>query len=132
MPLAVHLTAANRHDLKGLSKLLTSFFAERPPPSEKHPQHICLDKAYDAEEADKLLEEEMDYETHVKRRDEEDNTPGIGEPVYPARRWKVERSISWLNNMRKLRVRWAKKTINYRALWLLAIALLTYRQLVLG
>jgi hypothetical protein len=68
VPLSVHLSAANRHDRKGLADL-------------------------------------------------------IGEPVYPARRWKAERSISWLNNMRKLRERWEKKAANYRGLWLLAIAL---------
>ena len=59
-------------------------------------------------------------------------TGGVGEPVYPARRWKVERSISWLNNMRKLRVRWEKKVENYRGLWMLAAALITYRHIILG
>jgi putative transposase len=105
--------------------------AERPEPGQQAPQHLCLDKAYDAEEADLLLEE-LGYIGHIKRRGESDD-PGIGEVVYPARRWKVERSISWLNNMRKLRVRWEKKAENYRGLWLLlAAALITYRRIILG
>lgn len=131
-PLSVHLTAANRHDLKGLFGLVSSFLVERPEPTANRLQHICLDKAYDAEEADELLEGELGYETHVKRKGEDQGESGVDEPVYPARRWKVERSISWLNNMRKLRVRWAKKAVNYRALWLLAIALVIYRRTVLG
>ena len=44
----------------------------------------------------------------------------------------MERSISWLNNMRKLRVRWEKKVENYRGLWMLAAALITYRHIILG
>jgi putative transposase len=133
VPLAFHLSAANRHDLKGLSRLLDpeGLFALRPEPSEGAPQqHLCLDKAYDAKEADKLLET-LGYVGHIKRQGEDD-VPGVGEPLYPARRWKVERSISWLNNMRKLRVRWEKKAENYRGLWLLAAALITYRRIVLG
>jgi putative transposase len=89
-----------------------------------------LDKAYDAEEADELLEK-LGYTGHIKRRGQSDE-PGVGEVIYPARRWKVERSISWLNNMRKLRVRWEKKAENYRGLWMLAAALITYRRIILG
>jgi putative transposase len=132
VPLAFHLSGANPHDLKGLSELLDPerFFASRPKPNEQRPQHLCLDKAYDAQEADELVEE-LEYTKHIKRQGQSDK-PGIGEAVYPARRWKVERSISWLNNMRKLRVRWEKKAENYRGLWLLAAALITYRRIVLG
>jgi len=130
-PLAFYLTAANRHDVKGLPPLLTGgWLIERPEPDETNPQHICLDKAYDDQKMDEFLHN-LGYIIHVKRRGQ-DATPGIGEPIYPARRWKVERTISWLNNMRKLRVRWEKKAANYRALWLLASALIVYRLIVLG
>ncbi len=133
VPLAFHLSGANRHDLKGLSHLLKpeeGLLTLRPEPTDREPQHLCLDKAYDAEEADLLLEE-LGYTGHIKRRGEDD-APGVGEPIYPARRWKVERSISWLNNMRKLRVRWEKKAENYRGLWMVAAALITYRRIILG
>ena len=131
VPLAFHLSGANRHDLKGLSRLLgAGLLVERPEPGERAPQHLCLDKAYDAEEADLLLDA-LGYTGHIKRRGQSDE-PGVGEVVHPARRWKVERSISWLNNMRKLRVRWEKKAQNYRGLWLLAVALIIYRRIILG
>lgn len=113
VPLAVLLTKANRHDLKGLSTLLKKkHLVDRPEPDEQT-QHLCLNKAYDAEDTDELLDE-LGYTGHVKRQnrsEEEKETEsahqqnsdvGIGEPVYPPRRWKVERSISWTNNMRKL------------------------------
>lgn len=132
VPLAVHLSGANRHDLKGLGHLLgkEGMLVTRPEPDEGSPQHLCLDKAYDAEEAESLLER-SGYTGHIKRQGEKDE-PGVGEVVYPARRWKVERSISWLNNLRKLRVRWEKKARNYRGLWLFAAALITYRRIILG
>jgi transposase len=36
--------------------------------------------------------------------------------VYPARRWIVERTISWLVKRRSLRTRWSKKAGNWLAL----------------
>lgn len=132
VPLAFHLSAANRHDKKGLASLLGSgLLTERPEPTEQHPQHLCLDKGYDYDDVHEHVEA-LGYISHIKRQGETDDTPGLGEPVHPPRRWKVERSISWLNNMRKLRTRWAKKAANYRGLWLLASALCIFRRIVLG
>ena len=131
VPLSVHLTGASRHDIKGLPALLgEGMLVERPEPTDQAKQHLCLDKAYAAKETDERLRR-MKLIGHVKQPGEV-SEPGVGEPVYPARRWKVERSISWLNNMRKLRVRWEKKASNYLALWLLAASLITYRRIVLG
>lgn len=131
VPLSVHITGANRHDIKGFEPLLTTgMLIKRPESTESNPQHLCLDKAYASEETNRRLEH-MGITGHVKQKGEE-RLPGVGEPVYPARRWKVERSISWMNNMRKLRVRWEKKVDNYLSLWLLTAALITYRKIVLG
>lgn len=130
-PLAFHLTAAHRHDKIGLPTLLKSgWFIARPQPTEQARQHLCLDKGYDYVDIEELVAD-LDYQAHIKRRGETDE-PGIGEPIHPARRWKVERTISWFNNMRKLRTRWEKKAANYQALWLFAAVLIIYRLIVLG
>jgi putative transposase len=130
-PLGLHLSGAQRHDMKGLAALLTSgLLVARPKPSRRKRQHLCLDKAYDYAEIDQLLAS-LGYVAHIKRRGQDDRE-GIGEPTYPPRRWKVERTISWLNNMRKLRTRWEKKAENYQALVMLASALILYRLIVLG
>lgn len=130
-PLGLHLSGANRHDMKGLEALLTSgLLVRRPKPSGRKRQHLCLDKGYDYEEIDHLLAS-LGYEAHIKRRGQEERA-GLGEATYPPRRWKVERTISWLNNMRKLRTRWEKKAENYQALVMLASALIVYRLIVLG
>lgn len=131
VPLSFYLSGANRHDIKGLKPLLgDGMLTERPEPTDGAPQHLCLDKAYAAAGTDEMLGD-MGIVGHVKRKGAP-SEPGVGEPVHPARRWKAERSISWLNNLRKLRVRWEKKAENYEALWLLGAALITYRRTVLG
>ena len=131
VPLALYLSAAQRHDVKGLRPMLTTgWLIERQPPEETEEQHICLDKAYHDQKMETFLQE-LGYISHIKQRGDDGN-PGIGEPVYPPRRWKVERTISWLNNMRKLRTRWEKKADNYLALWLFACSLLIFRRIVLG
>jgi putative transposase len=78
VPLAFNLSGANRHDLKGLSHLLDQeeLFAARPEPTERAPQHLCLDKAYDTQEADELPEE-LGYAGHIKRRGQRDKA-GVG------------------------------------------------------
>ncbi len=130
-PLGLHLSGANRHDMKGLTDLLgKGLIVPRPKPSRRKRQHLCLDKAYDYDEIDHLVAR-LGYVAHIKRRSQDDR-PGIGEPIEPPRRWKVERTISWLNNMRKLRIRWEKKAENYQALVMLASALILYRLIVLG
>lgn len=130
-PLGLHLSSANRHDMKGLASLLgKGLIVPRPKPTRRKRQHLCLDKAYDYEQIDHLVAR-LGYVAHIKRRGQDDR-PGIGEPIKPPRRWKVERTISWLNNMRKLRTRWEKKAENYQALVMLASALILYRLMVLG
>jgi putative transposase len=46
-PLGVVVAGANVHDTKLLKETIESIVVERPEPSEKSPQHLCLDKGYD-------------------------------------------------------------------------------------
>src|SRR5690606_19454555 len=65
VPLSVHITGANRHDIKGLEPLLTTGMLIKRP--ELEPQHLCLDKAYASEETDRRLEH-MGIMGHVKQK----------------------------------------------------------------
>ena len=130
-PLGLHLSGANRPDMKGLADLLTAgLIIPRPKPTRRKRQHLCLDKGYDYETIDDLLSR-LGYTAHIGRRGQVDRR-GIGEASHPPRRWKVERTISWMNNMRKLRTRWEKKAENYQALCMLAASLILHRLIVLG
>ena len=69
------------------------------------------------------------YEPHVRQIGEEKLDPAAGRKKLPARRWVVERTISWLNRCRGILVRYEKKAQNYLGVVQLACALLWYRRL---
>jgi putative transposase len=52
--------------------------------------------------------------------------------IHPARRWIVERTISWLTKRRSLRTRWSKKAENWLALVQLACAHMLLNLAVFG
>src|SRR5829696_6836976 len=121
-PLSVVLTGANGHDKISAIDLMVSIALKRPAHKE---QHLCADKAYDAAEVREFAASEG-YTTHIKVNPrKKDSTESSGEhsqqrdsPSEPhlARRWVVERTISWLVKRRSLRTRWSKKAQNWLAL----------------
>ena len=129
-PLSVVLTGANRHDKISAVDLIVSIVLKRPAQKE---QHLCADKAYDASEVREFAtSREGGYTTHIKvnpRKKESTQSSGQSSQqrdshgeAHPARRWVVERTISWLVKRRSLRTRWSKKAENWLALIQLACA----------
>jgi putative transposase len=115
-PMAVYGTGANRHDTWGAASLVISIMAKRP----RSKQHFCADRAYDSEDVHEFIEA-AGYEGHIKhrrRRNEPvlDPTAGLGEAAHPARRWVIERTLSWLAKRRSIKLRWSKKAQNWLAL----------------
>ena len=125
MPLAVVIEGANRHDCKLVEATLESIAVDRPQPTTKRPQGLCLDKGYDYEEV-RALAQEFGYTAHIRARGEEAQAIKR-EAGYKARRWVVERTHSWLNRFRRILIRWEKKPDNYLALLHLSCALITFR-----
>ncbi len=65
---------------------------------------------------------------HIRYRAFSTHPPPPLEPHrHPARRWVVERTLSWQNDFRSLRVRWAKKSSNWLAFIYFASALILWR-----
>ena len=137
-PISIVLTGANRHDKVSAIELICSVVTKSPAHKE---QHLCADKAYDAEEVREFASS-MGYITHIKVNprtkgaDESSNEPsaqeGYSERIHPARRWVVERTISWLVKRRSLRTRWSKKAENWLALVQLACAHILLNLAVFG
>ena len=137
-PLSVVLTGGNRHDKVSAIELIASVALKRPAHKE---QHLCADKAYDAVDVREFVASEG-YIAHIKvnpRRtargsDEEDlhEKESAGQKTHPARKWVVERTISWLTKRRSLRTRWAKKAGNWMALVQLACAHILLNLAVFG
>lgn len=100
-----------------------------PPNPTRTRQHLCLDKGYDnpTGHAAAMV---YGYVPHIRRIGEE-KFDRRGRPSQPARRWVVERCLSWLNGCRSILVRWAKASSNYLAFVHLAAAMLWYRRIKL-
>lgn len=125
-PLGATVDGANRHDTKLLEATIEAIVVERPAPTEAAPQHLCLDKAYDNPTGEAAVLKHH-YIPHLRRIGEE-KLEDAGEIRYPARRWVVERTLSWLSKCRALLVRYEKKASNYLAFLQLACALLWFRR----
>jgi putative transposase len=141
-PLSIVLTGANRHDKVSAIDLVVSMLLKRPAHNKE--QHLCADKAYDAADVREFLASEG-YIAHIKVNPRRGKGGGesSGEPSreeeasakkepHPARRWVVERTISWLSKRRSLRTRWAKKAENWLALVQLACAHILLNLAVFG
>src|SRR6476620_477097 len=124
VPLSVSVDAANRHDMKMTKPTLQNVVINKPEPTIKSKQHMCMDKGYDYPEVYELLED-YGYTIHVRLRGKGRSRRKI--PKYRARRWVVERTHSWTNRFRRLLIRWEKKIENYIAMLHFACAWITHR-----
>jgi putative transposase len=130
-PLALHVTGANEHDKWSVDDLVFTVVVPRPSGQ----QHLCADKGYDYADVFQVVRDE-NYIPHIKRRrkrgDPPDPCPIPGEHRYPARRWVVERTLSWLVKRRSIRTRWCKKAENWLALLQFACAHILHDMAVFG
>jgi putative transposase len=125
-PMGIVIAGANVHDAKLLEKTIDAIVVERPEPTEKSSQHLCLDKGYD-NPTGRTATEQADYTPHIRRIGEEKLDPK-GRKNRKARRWVVERTLGWLSKCRGILVRYAKKSCNYLGIIQLACGLLWYRR----
>ena len=114
--------------MKLLELTLDEMVVERPSGKGAPKQHLCGDKAYVGEPAEKSIRE-RNYIPHIRQRGEELMSKKRN-PHYRARRWVVERTHSWLNRFRKLLVRFEKTPVGYVALLELERALIAFRQII--
>ena len=133
MPLALHITGANEHDKWSADDLIISIVVQRP---KKKKQHLCADKGYDYDDVHQCVEQER-YIAHIKHRRRRgepvvEQCPIPGETQHPARRWVVERTLSWLTKRRSIRVRWCKKFENWKALVQFACAHILFNRAFYG
>ena len=96
--MGVVITGANVHDTKLLAKTIDAIVVERPEPTKKSPQHLCLDKGYDNPTGCAATEQAA-YTPHIRRIGEE-KLDTKGRKSRKARRWVVERTLGWLSKCR--------------------------------
>jgi transposase len=122
-PLVVILTAANVHDVKELLPLVDSIPLVRgkPGPPRHRPDRVQGDTAYDSKQHRQALRRRGITPVIPKRNREH----GSGLGVF---RWVVERTLSWLHQFRRLRIRWERRDDIHEAFVNLAEALICLNQ----
>lgn len=127
LPVAVDTMSASPHECKLVQGLFDFMLTEQMP------ERIIGDKAYDSNPLDDQLAEqgvELIAPHRAGRRPE--NITQDGRPLRRyKRRWKVERTIGWIQNFRRLCIRWEKSTRLFQGYLHLSCAFLLLRQ-VLG
>jgi transposase len=96
----------------------------------KRPERLIYDKACDADALRKRLARRgIDLMCpHRKNRTKPSMQDGRKLRRYK-RRWKVERTLAWLGNFRRLVVRWERHITMYRAFFHVACLLITLKKL---
>ena len=112
--------------MKLLEPTLDQIVVKRPKRKKAEKQHLCADKGYAGQPAQRAMEA-RDYVPHVRQRGEEVKAK-TRNPAYRPRRWVVERTHSWLNRHRKLLGRFEKTAMSHEGLLELACALIAFRQ----
>jgi transposase len=109
VPLALHTESASPHEVTLVEPTLASAFLR-----ERQPERLIGDKAYDSDPLDEILLErgvEM-IAPHRSNRKKKRSQDGRKLRRYK-RRWKVERLFAWLQNFRRLVVRYEYKEENF-------------------
>ena len=121
IPLALILTAANVHDVNELLPLVDQIPPVRgkPGPPRRRPERVQADTAYDSEAHRRALRQRGITPVIPHRHREH----GSGLGVF---RWVVERTVSWLHNFRRLRIRWERRDDIHEAFMTLAEGLICF------
>jgi transposase len=108
VPLALHAESASPHEVSLVEATLASAFLKEKP------ERLIGDKAYDSDSLDEsLLERGMEMiAPHRKNRKKKKTQDGRKLRRY-RRRWKIERLFAWLQNFRRLVVRYEYKDQNF-------------------
>ena len=127
LPIAVDATSASPHEITLVDDILDACFLENVP------EKVIGDKAYDSDKLDKRLAKERNVEMiapHKRNRRKQPTQDGRTLRRYK-KRWKVERLFAWLQNFRRLVVRYEYHLENFLAMIQLGCIVILLRR-VLG
>lgn len=125
VPLAIRTAGANASDHTQLFPLLLAFpkVGGRPGRPKELPDEVYADRGYDSESARRLLAW-LGVEPKIAKRGQPHGS-GLGRV-----RWVVERTVSWLKGLRRMRVRYDRLGVIRDAFTTLAACVICFRILV--
>jgi transposase len=117
VPLVIHVAAANRSDQLEILPTVVSFPAVggKPGRPRTHPDRLYADAGYDCEATRSILRW-LGIEPHIRKRNSQHGSH-LGRV-----RWVVERTISWIKGLRRMRVRYDRSGTTIDAWTTLAAA----------
>ena len=127
LPIAIDATSASPHEITLVDDTLDACFLENIP------DKIIGDRAYDSDQLDKRLSEERGVEMiapHKGNRRKTKTQDGRTLRRY-RKRWRIERLFAWLQNFRRLVVRYEYHLKNFLAMIQLGCIVILLRR-VLG
>ena len=122
LPLAVHTTSASPHEVRLVERTICERF------TDERPKKLIGDKAYDSDPLDEQLKK-LGIELiapHKANRKKVQTQDGRKLRRYK-RRWKIERLFAWLQNFRRIVVRYEYHSDNYLGFVQLACMIILLR-----
>ena len=126
VPIGLAHDGANRHDSKLLAATLDSVPIQRPKPTRKRPQRLCLDRGYDYASGREIVSA-RDFEAHI-RSPAKRSSPSSASPAGRHAAGSSKSCHSRLNRNRALLIRWPKIDTNHLALLQLARGLIAFKK----
>jgi len=126
LPVSVDTAPASKHESHLVQQLFDFMLPLEPV------ERVIGDKAFDSDMLDRALNEEgVEMIAPHRRSRRPENRTQDGRSLRRAqRRWTVERTISWLQNYRRLCIRWEKSATAFKGFLHLSCALLLLKQLL--
>jgi transposase len=127
LPVAIDSASAARHESRLVQRLFEFML------TAEQPERVIGDKAYDSDAlAEQLADKNIELISPHRRNRKPGTATQDGRPLRRyKRRWTVERTIAWLQHLRRLCIRWEKSTQLFNGFLHLGTAFLLLKQ-VLG
>lgn len=127
LPVSIETMSATPHE----SRLVQSLFDFML--TSETPQRVIGDKAYDSDKLDaELAEKGVELIAPHRSNRKPENATQDGRPLRRyKRRWIVERTIAWIQNFRRLCIRWERSTMLFQGFLHLGCTILLMKE-VLG
>ena len=123
LPVSVHVDSATPHEVTLVALTLAARFVD------EQPDRLIGDKAYDSDPLDAQLADDGIELIAPHRRNRTKPKTQDGRPLRRyKRRWKVERLIAWLQNFRRIIVRYEYYPDNYEGFVQLGCIVILLRQ----
>ena len=130
--MGIHLDAASPAEVSLLEPTLATIAVPRAGPGRprQKPERVIADKGYDSDPLRARLKRRgIELIVPHRRNRKKPKTQDGRKLRRYRRRWKVERTLAWFGNYRRLLVRWERHLKMYLAFFHLACLLITLNRL---